>query len=175
MREMSRKWLQASGLMLLLLGLSGCNQSIDEQIANGFQLSETVMTEKPEKHTNTIGNIQLFLPSKYKIEDSADNYNILISKGKKSYILFMNDREQPGSKLYYDLLKEDSAKEIIDEQTYEKNDAFGFSAVIKTEQKDQFELVVSCGGVKMTTISSGKDIENNLHEMTKIVQSVKIK
>ena len=138
---MSRKWLQASGLMLLLLGLSGCNQSIDEQIANGFQLTETVITEKPEKPTDTIGNIQLFLPSKYTIEDSSDKYNILVSKGKQSYILFINNREKPDSKLYYDLLKEDSSKEIIDEKIYEKNDAFGFLAVVKTEIRTNLNLL----------------------------------
>ncbi|MFJ7953154.1 hypothetical protein ACIQZG_16690 [Lysinibacillus sp. NPDC096418] len=172
---MSRKWLQASALMLLLLGLSGCNQSIDEQVANGLQLSETIFAEKPETHTDTIGNIQLFLPSKYKIEDSSDKYNILLSKGKQSYILFINDREKPDSKLYYDLLKEDSSKEIIDEKTYEKDNTFAFSAIFKTENEEEFELVVSSGGVKMTTISKMKDVEDNLHEMTKIVHSVKIK
>lgn len=161
--------------MLLLFGLSGCNQTIDEQIANGLQLSETIFAKKPEKHTDTIGNVQLFLPSKYKIEDSSDKYNILISKGKQSYILFINDREEPDSKLYYDLLNEESSKEIIDEKTYEKDGVFGFAAVTKTENEEQFELVVSSGGVKMTTISPMKNVEDNLEEMTKIVHSVKIK
>ena len=172
---MSRKWLQVSGFMFLLLGLSGCNQSMDEQITNGFQLTEKVFAGKPEKHTDTFGNIQLYLPSKYKVEDSSDKYNILVSKGKQSYILFINDREEPDSKLYYDLLKDDNSKEIIDEKTYENDNVFGFTAVSKTENEEEFELVVSSGGVKMTTISPMKDIEDNLHEMTKIVHSVKIK
>lgn len=172
---MLRKWLQASGIMLLLLALSGCNQSIDEQVSNGFQQIETIFAKKPEKHTDTIGNIQLYLPTKFKIEDSSDKYNILVSKGKQSFILFINDREEPDSKLYYELLKEDSSKEILAEQTYENDGSFGFSAVSKTENDKEFELVVSSGGVKMTTISPMKDVEDNLHEMTKIVHSVKIK
>ncbi|KOS67604.1 hypothetical protein AEA09_02890 [Lysinibacillus contaminans] len=172
---MSRKWLQVSGLIFLLLGLTGCNQSMDEQITKGFQLTENVFAEKPEKHTDTIGNIQLYLPSKYNVDDSSDKYNILVSKGKQSYILFINDREKSDSKLYYNLLKEDNTKEIIDEKTYEKDNVFGFAAVSKTENEEEFELVVSSGGVKMTTISPVEDIEDNLHEMTKIVHSVKIK
>ncbi|MFJ5764737.1 hypothetical protein ACIP9C_05215 [Lysinibacillus sp. NPDC093210] len=172
---MSRVWLQALGLMLLLLGLSGCNQSVDEQIASGLQLTETVFAEEPEAYTDKIGHVQLFLPSKFKIDDSSDAYNILISKGMDSYILFINDREKANSKLYYNLLKEDSSKKVIKETTYEKNGIFGFAAVSKTDNKDEFELIVSCGGVKMTTISQAKNIENNLHEMTKIVHSVKIK
>lgn len=172
---MFRKWRQAIGMMFLLLALSGCNQSIDEQIANGFQLTEIVFAEKPEKPTDTVGNIQLYLPTKYHIEDSSDTYNILVSKGKQSYILFINDREESDSKLYYELLKEDRSKEILAEKTYEKDNTFSFSAVSKTESQEEFELVVSSGGVKMTTISAMKEVEDNLHEMTKIVHSVKIK
>lgn len=172
---MSHKWLKTLGLMLLLLGLSGCNQSIDEQIASGLQLTETVFAEKPEAHTDSIGNIQLFLPSKFNIEDSSDNYNIIISKGKQSFLLFINDREGADSSLYYDLLKSEGTHEIIEENTYEKNGIFRFSAVSKTTNDNEFELVVSSGGVKMTTISKGNNIEDSLYEMTKIVHSVKMK
>ena len=172
---MSHARLQALGLMLLLLGLSGCNQSVDEQIASGLQLTETVFAEEPEAYTDKVGHIQLFLPSKFKIDDSSDAYNILLSKGTDSYILFINDREKADSKLYYNLLKEDNSKKVIKETTYEKDGIFGFSAVSKTENNDEYELIVSCGGVKMTTISQVNNIENNLHEMTKIVHSVKIK
>jgi len=91
------------------------------------------------------------------------------------FILFINDREGADSKLYYNLLKEDSSKEIIKENTYEKNGIFGFSAVSKTDNENEFELIVSSGGIKMTTISQAKRIEENLSEMTKIVHSVKIK
>lgn len=161
--------------MLLLLVLSGCNQSIDDQIANGLQLTETVFAEEPEEHTVEIGDIKLYLPSNFKVEDSSDAYNIVISKGKESYILFINDREAQDSKLYYSLLKENEADKIIEESTYDKDSRFGFTAVLKTDEENEMELIVSSGGVKMTTISKAKQIENNLREMTKIVHSVKMK
>ena len=172
---MSFTWLKTIGLMLLLLVLSGCNQSIDDQIANGLQLTETVFAEEPEEHTEKIGDIKLYLPSNFKVEDSSDAYNIVISKGKESYILFINDEEAQDSKLYYNLLKENEADKIIEEATYDKNGRFGFTAVLKTEDKNEMELIVSSGGVKMTTISQTKHIETNLREMTKIVHSVKMK
>ncbi|WP_155592714.1 hypothetical protein [Lysinibacillus cavernae] len=172
---MSYTWLRTIGLMLLLLVLSGCNQSIDEQIANGLHLTETVFAEEPDEHTEQIGDIKLYLPSNYKIEDSSDAYNIVITKGKESYILFINDREVQDSKLYYNLLKENEADKIIEETTYDKDGRFGFAAVLKTDEENEMELVVSSGGVKMTTISQTKNIEDNLHEMTKIVHSVKMK
>ncbi len=172
---MSYTWLRAAGLMLLLLGLSGCSQSIEEQIANGLQITETVFAEEPEQHTEQIDDIQLYLPAKFKVEDSSDDYNIVISKGKESYILFINDREAKDSKLYYNLLKDNDADKIIEETTYEKDDHFGFTAVLKTANEEEMELVVSSGGIKMTTISQAKYIEDNLREMTKIVHSVKIK
>ncbi|AVK83860.1 hypothetical protein C3943_09910 [Lysinibacillus sp. B2A1] len=172
---MSHTWLRAAGLMVVLLGLSGCNQSVDDQISNGLQITETVFAEEPADHTDKIGDVELYLPSHFKVEDSSDAYNILIAKGKESFILFINDREDANSKLYYNLLKEDSSKEIIKENTYEKNGIFGFSAVSKTDNENEFELIVSSGGIKMTTISQAKRIEENLSEMTKIVHSVKIK
>ncbi|WP_338651746.1 hypothetical protein [Lysinibacillus sp. Y5S-8] len=172
---MSFTWLKTISLMLLLLVLSGCNQSIDDQIANGLQLTETVFAEEPEEHTEKIGDIKLYLPSNFKVEDSSDAYNIVISKGKESYILFINDEEAQDSKLYYNLLKENEADKIIEESTYDKNGRFGFTAVLKTEDKNEMELIVSSGGVKMTTISQTKHIETNLREMTKIVHSVKMK
>lgn len=172
---MSFSWLRAIGLMLLLLVLSGCNQSIDDQIANGLQLTETVFAEEPEEHTVEIGDIKLYLPSNFKVEDSSDAYNIVISKGKESYILFINDREAQDSKLYYSLLKENEADKIIEESTYDKDGRFGFTGVLKTDEENEMELIVSSGGVKMTTISKAKQIENNLREMTKIVHSVKMK
>ncbi|WP_445478122.1 hypothetical protein ACULLL_17485 [Lysinibacillus irui] len=172
---MAVKWLRNIGLMLLLLVLAGCNQSIDEQIANGLQITETVFAEEPEEHTEKIGDIKLYLPSNFKVEDSSDEYNIVISKGKESYILFINDREAQDSKLYYNLLKENEADKIIEESTYDKDGRFGFTAVLKTDDENEMELIVSSGGVKMTTISQAKHIENNLREMTKIVHSVKMK
>ncbi|MEA0555466.1 hypothetical protein U1P98_12145 [Lysinibacillus irui] len=172
---MSVKWLRTIGLMLLLLVLAGCNQSIDEQIANGLQITETVFAEEPEEHTEKIGDIKLYLPSNFKVEDSSDEYNIVISKGKESYILFINNREAQDSKLYYNLLKENETDKIIEESTYDKDGRFGFTAVLKTDDENEMELIVSSGGVKMTTISQAKHIENNLREMTKIVHSVKMK
>lgn len=172
---MAVKWLRTIGLMLLLLVLAGCNQSIDEQIANGLQITETVFAEEPEEHTEKIGDIKLYLPSNFKVEDSSDEYNIVISKGKESYILFINDREAQDSKLYFNLLKENEADKIIEESTYDKDGRFGFTAVLKTDDENEMELIVSSGGVKMTTISQAKHIENNLREMTKIVHSVKMK
>ncbi|MFC9541894.1 hypothetical protein ACFTQ7_18750 [Lysinibacillus sp. NPDC056959] len=163
------------GLLLLLLGLTGCNLSVDEQIQDGLQNMKTVFAEQPEEQTDRIGDVELYLPSNFKVDDSSDAYNILVTKGKESYILFINDREDADSKLYYNLLKADSLKNIIEENTYEKNGIFGFAAVLKTDNENEFELIVSNGGVKMTTISHAKHIKDNLHEMTKIVHSVKIK
>ncbi|MEG0258889.1 MAG: hypothetical protein RR595_08470 [Lysinibacillus sp.] len=171
---MSRIWLQGFTLMLLILALTGCSASPEEQITNGIQLTEKVFAEKPESHTDSVDDVQLYLPSKFDITDRSDSHNIVMDKGKQSFILFINKNEQIDSELYYDLLKKDDKKEIIEEKVYDKKGIFGFSAVIKTEKEDEYELIVSCGGVKMSTISPAKKVEDNLHDMTKIVRSVKL-
>ncbi|GLC88196.1 hypothetical protein [Lysinibacillus piscis] len=166
------KWLKSCSLLILLIILSACTQSVEEQFQDGLQPIETTLTEKPAKSTNTIGNIQLYLPANFKVEDSSDEYNMIITKGGEDYILFINDREKEDSQLYYQLLKEDSTKTIVKEQTYENEDTFSFIAIVKTAKEDEFELIVSSGGIKMTTISPTKHVEDNLLEMAKIVHSV---
>lgn len=171
---MYRKWMQLVIISVLVVSLAGCGKSLEAQIDSGLNLTQTVFADKPEEVTEKVGHIQLFLPSGFKIEDTEDNVNIILTKGDRSYILFVNEHEGTDSKLHYDLLKQDRSKNIIEEKTFEDDHVFGFSAVMKSAE-DSYELVVSYGGVKMTTISTESDIEDNLEDMLKIVRSVEVK
>lgn len=171
---MFRKWMQVVGLSLVVISLSGCGKSIEAQIDSGLNLTQTVFAKEPKEVTETVGDIQLYLPIGFDVEKNENDVNLLISKGTDSYILFINENEGSDSQLHYDLLKQDTSKDIIEEKTFEEDDIFGFSAVIK-DYEDAYELVVSLGGVKMTTISTEKDIEDNLANMLKIVRSVELK
>lgn len=171
---MSRKWIQVIGLALLIVSLSGCGKPLEEQIDSGLSLTEMVFKNEPKAFTETVGDFQLFLPTGYKIEETEDEVNALILKGKQSYLLFVNKIEGTDSQLHYDLMKNDTSKEILDVRTYEEDKVFGFSAIIQ-HTENTYELVVSLGGVKMTTISDEKKIEENLTDMLEIVRSVKLK
>jgi len=170
---MFRKWVQLIVLSLLVFSLSGCGKSFEAQLKDSISLTKTVLADEPEQVTETVGNIQFYLPYGFKVEKSEDNVNILLSKDDNSYILFVNKHEEKDSKLLYDLIKQDDAKKIIKESTFKQDKVFGFSAVVKNED-GAYEVIASYGGVKLTTLSTEKEIAENIEDMLKIVRSVKL-
>ena len=98
----------------------------------------------------------IFLPSGFSIEEESNETNIILSKGKDSYVLFINPNELPTSQLYYDLMMSDSNLKI-EEKTFEQNGRFGFAAIIENSE-EKYELITSIGGIKLTTISEQQDI-----------------
>ena len=73
-----------------------------------------------------------------------------------------------------DNLIEKLGDKVVEEQTYMNNDVFGFSAVVE-HAEDEYELIVSNGGIKMSTMSDGKKIDQKIQAMMEIVRSVKVK
>lgn len=168
---MNHKWIHMVVLFMMMLLLSACNQTVEEQTAFGMEDAETIFNSNPTATNKSIGHIKLYLPKKYGIEKGIDESNYTIVDGKDSYILFVNPNEKEDSQLHYSILKDDSNGEIIKEKTFQTDGVFGFSAVI-SQSKEQYQLVVSVGGVKLTTISEGKNIDEKLQKMMQIVRSV---
>jgi len=170
---MSRKWIHFMWISVVVVMLTGCGKAVEEQITEGVAATATVFEAKPMETTTTIDKIKLYLPSGYKVEKGTNEMNYIITKGKDSFILFVNTIEKEDSRLHYELLVNDSKLNIMKEQTFEQEDAFGFAAVIE-HSEEQYELVVSSGGVKMTTMAKDKNIDTKLVDMMEIVRSVKV-
>ena len=160
-------------ISVVILMLTACGKPVEEQVTEGVASTATVFEAKPVEPTTTIGKIEVYLPSGYKIEEGTNEMNYIVTKGKDSFILFVNTIEQEDSRLHYDLLVNDSKLNIMKEQTFEQEEAFGFAAVIE-HSEEQYELVVSSGGVKMTTMAKDKHIDEKLVDMMEIVRSVKV-
>ena len=156
-----------------MLVLSACGKTVEEQASEGMENAETVFTNKPNEANKSIGHIELYLPKGFSIEKGIDEANYTVVNGKDSYILFVNSNETVDSRLHYDILKQDTKTNIIQEKTFETNGVFGFSAVNK-QSEENYELIVSVGGVKLTTLSNDKKIDNKLQQMMEIVRSVKL-
>lgn len=161
------------GISLVILMLTACGKPVEEQVTEGIASTATVFEAKPVEPTTTIGEIKVYLPSGYEIEEGTNEMNYIVTKGKDSFILFVNTIEQEDSRLHYDLLVNDSKLNIVKEQIFEQEEAFGFAAVIE-HSEEQYELVVSSGGVKMTTMAKDKKIDEKLVDMMEIVRSVKV-
>ncbi|MEO4051896.1 hypothetical protein [Solibacillus sp. CAU 1738] len=170
---MNRKWIQSIAILILALSLAGCGKSIEEQIEVGVANAQSTFKEAAQTPNTTIGNIQLFIPKGYTVEQGVDEMNYILKKDKDSFLLFVNAIETEDSKLHYENLLADKTKDVVKSQDFETAGAFGFSAVVK-HSEDEYELIVGSGGIKMTTISQNKKIENKLSEMMQIVRSVQI-
>ncbi len=170
---MKGKWFFVPAVLVLLLALAGCGKTVEEQIKTGVANAQTVFEENAQQPNKSIGLIQLYLPSGYSVEQSEDINNLIVRKGKDSYILFVNNNEKEDSNLHYELLKNDKSKKIVKEETVELDGAFGFTAVVEYDE-ERFELIASCGGVKISTISEDKNIDQKLVDMMTIVRSVKL-
>lgn len=171
---MKHRWLLTVAISILLFALTGCGKSVEEQINSGVASAQSIFEENPQEPNQTVGNIKLYVPEGYTVEPSEDNVNLLLKKGSENYILFVNINEAEDSNLHYKILKNNFADKIVKEQTVELDGAFGFTAVAQYD-KERFELIVSSGGVKMSTISEDRNIDGKLVEMMQIVRSVHVK
>ena len=168
---MNRKWVHSIVVGFAILCLASCGKTVDEQVSEGL-VSAKATFEQPAQQTNeNIGNIEIYLPKGYTIEEAGDDLNFTLTKDKKDFILFVNENETEDSQLQYDLLIQDSTKNIVEQQTFETEGVFGFSAVVQ-HSETEYELIVNIGSIKLSTISDDKKIDEKLKEMMSIVRSI---
>lgn len=169
---MRRKWALSLTLAATMV-LSACGQTLEEQASAGMRAAETTFEAVANETNTTFGQLELYMPKDFTIEQGIDEANYTVVNKDNMYILFVNTNEATDSQLFYDILKEDTSKEIIEENTFEADGKFGFSAITKASDETS-ELVVSIGGVKLSTVSKNKNLDEKLIEMMQIVQSVRV-
>lgn len=170
---MNRKWIHILLVAACVLVLSACGKTVEEKATTGIENAESVFTSEPNETNKAIGHIELYLPSGFNIEKGIDESNYTVVHGKDSYILFVNPNETEDSQLHYELVKNDNKNDIIQDKTFEKDGVFGLSAVNKKDE-ETYELIVSVGGVKISTLSDKKKIDEKLQNMMEIAKSVKV-
>lgn len=159
-------------MLLLLAGvLTGCTATPEERIVKGIENAQGAFEEEPESTNETVGPTSLYVPNGYSIEEPSDGFNSLITKGRDSFALLINPNEGAASTFFYDLQKEDSEQLWVADETFQQNGRFGF-ATVEEIAEDQLELVVSSGGVKLTTVTTERDIPKNMDWMMKTVRSI---
>lgn len=169
---MFRKWKFIFLLTMSVFLLTACNASLSERTTAGIEAAEVAFYLNDKEPTEEIDGIKLYKPIGFEISEQSDAQNIVFTKNKETFILFINPNEQSDSQLFYDLLLADQNKELIEQATFTDEGIFGFAAVVKSAD-DHVELITSVGGSKMTTMTTIKQIEENLTEMMEIVRSIK--
>ena len=169
---MLRKWKFIFLLAVSVFLLTACNESFGESAKAGIKAAEEVFHLNDKEPTEEIDGIKLYKPIGLIISEQSDAQNIVFTKNKETFILFINPNEKSDSQLFYDLLLADQNKEIIEQATFTEEGIFGFAAVVKGDN-DHVELITSVGGTKMTALTTTKKIEENLTEMMEVVRSIK--
>ncbi|GKW46652.1 hypothetical protein [Planococcus sp. NCCP-2050] len=151
--------------------LAGCVATPEERVADGMESAKSAFEQQPEDVNEQTDHVEFYLPGGYTVEEPSDENNIIITKGSDSFVLFVNPNESADSRLFYDLQKANPEQEWTADETFEENGRFGF-ATVRNIAEDRYELVVSAGGVKMTTISEESKIDGNMEWMMKTVRSI---
>lgn len=156
-------------LIILILILTGCNQSKDEIRETTIEQTRQAFGNKPKEPNEKTEKFSYYLPEDFHINET-NKYNVLLEKGNKSYILFVNQNEQDSSKVSYETLKEQYQDPFISE-TFEEEERFGYVYVVEIE-KNRYEVTVGVGGTKLTTEAKGNDVVEDTQAMMNIVNSV---
>ncbi len=161
---------------VFILNIAACGQSIDSKISQGFSDANTIFNTKPKNYTASTEHLQFYLPDGYKVKNSSDETNIILSKGKGTYAVFYNPNNSKVSKRFYQTMQTNLKNNIIKEQSYEKNGRFGFTSVLKNDKdQDNYQVIASAGGVKVTGLANDDDINDTITELMTIAQSVQLK
>ena len=168
---MKFKWMLSTTLVGAML--AGCGTPLDEQLEMGFAASEQSFEADSKKPNTKQENIAFYLPEGFEVENSEIEHNYLLNHNGELYVLFVNALEDSSSKFAYEHLMTEQEDKIVEVKTYETEEAFGYSAVLE-QKKDEYELVTALGGVKVSTLTKGKALDEKLAYMMEIAKSVQI-
>lgn len=151
--------------------LTGCGKSVEEQVSEGIDTVQAAFTDQPIETNTTEQNIALYLPKDFVIDPAEEENNFFINSKEDVYVLFVNENEHGDSKVNYDLLTKNEDDHLLKLEELKGEEKFGFVAVKQHDEK-QHELIVSIGGVKLTTVTNNKKLDEKLANMIDIVRSV---
>lgn len=151
--------------------LSACSASIAEEQVVATEAASTVFSEEQTVEVNQESEgIEFYLPSDAAVKKTTEN-NIVFEKKGKVFILFINSHEGPNSQVVYQSTRSQGADYFVDE-TFQKDGKFGF-ILLQENEEESYEVTIGVGGVKATTITSVKELTEDVELMMEIVKSVK--
>lgn len=158
--------------MVSIFILGACSASVEKEQKAAKDAVMTAYNEKANKPNETHKNISFYLPFGFEIKETSPN-NIILKNGSKRYILFYNQQEGKNSDVVYKSTIAANNEYDVNE-TFHKNDEFTYF-LIKNLKKDQHEIVIGIGGVKLTAEVSTDQLASESKTMMEIVKSVKVK
>ncbi|WP_085523073.1 hypothetical protein [Tuberibacillus sp. Marseille-P3662] len=169
---MWKRGLMITCLFVVLTALSACSPSKDEAWNEAVSNVKEVLEEAPKDTNKDRENFSYYKPETFSITEKTQS-NIVFEYDDQTYILFVNPNENRESRLGYQSVKQkmDKADRL---QAIETGDDFGYIN-INMEKDKRPELIVSTGGVKMTTRTDLDHLAEDAKTMMKVVHSIQLK
>ncbi|WP_303968261.1 hypothetical protein [Sporosarcina ureae] len=158
-------------LLLLAVVLVGCNQKVEVRTDDAFVSAKKVFELNSKKTNHTVGDIDFYKPPTIRVDEESTSQTIVLTKRHDSFYLTVNPNEKKNSHVYYDVLLTDEPENLVGAQTFSKDEAFGFVAVIQKGEK-QVELIANVGGAKVETVTDEANTSAYLEKMMEIARSV---
>ncbi|MDS9471781.1 hypothetical protein [Sporosarcina pasteurii] len=152
--------------------LTGCGKSLEDQASEGIKAAREAFHTNNKEQNEEIEGTKLYKPVGFNISDESDAQNIVLNKGKETFILFVNPNETKDSQLFYELLHANEEAHIVAEEKFSDGDTFGFAAIVN-HGNGTIELIASVGGAKISTLTNEKNVVRNLEAMMQIVRSIR--
>ncbi|MBT2582554.1 hypothetical protein J7E21_07040 [Planococcus sp. ISL-109] len=154
-----------------VLVLAGCTESPQDELIKGVSSARTAFEEPAPEANKANGDTALYVPGGYELQEPSDDYNLLLTRGNEAFALFLNPNEAPDSTFFYDLQKAIPEEAWLVDEKFSQHGRFGFTTVREIAD-ERYELVVSSGGTKLSTITEQSALRTNMDWMMETVRSV---
>ncbi|WP_332697574.1 hypothetical protein [Halalkalibacter lacteus] len=163
----TKVWQVGTALCFLLL-VVGCSVTEEEALELGYQAFKTGV-EKEKKDTNTdLTTLELYLPRGFEVIEEQE-YNLRIQNQEQLFLLFHQPLELPTSNIHLQRDMEFADRAILYE-LIETDEQLAYLIVSKEEDSQLF-VITTIGGAKLSTLTTYKELEDNIEAMTEIVHS----
>ncbi|TFB25081.1 hypothetical protein E3U55_01425 [Filobacillus milosensis] len=150
--------------------LSGCLQS-ESSIMNQAdnRLKEVFLSNKTVETNFELNQFKIYKPETFELGEERKN-NVIFYKDEQPFILFINEFEEPNSKWFYnDLKKDKNNSDYL--STFENEKEFAYFSV-KDREEDHIEVQLGIGGIKMSTLTTTDDVEEDVEDMIMMIKSI---
>lgn len=166
MRRLGLQTILCSSVLIL----AGC-VSPEDDLAEGVSTARAVFEQEAPEPNEAAGDTELYVPGGYEVEQPSDDHNVLITRGSQAFALSLNPNEAPDSTFFYDLQKASPEESWLADEKFSQHGRFGF-VTVRTIAEDRYELVVSSGGAKLSTITDQSALRSQMEWMMKTTRSI---
>lgn len=158
---------------LSVLLLAACGQTAEDEAAEAVQNARDAFEMNRKQPTEKTEDVGFYKPAGWKADVRQSDHTIVLTKGKRTVTAHYDPNAKQDSKTFYNLLKADSAPDVLVRETFSDSGVFGF-IVIRKQSDELAEIVTGSGPAQVSAIVGKHDIEPAAQQMMEIARSLEI-